>query len=67
VHSTKLELLGEGLATCSAKTVAAHWVEELATEASASGSLDVAPGNLVAASRMEGAIHTSAGEPYLGF
>jgi hypothetical protein len=39
----------------------------LATETSASRSFDAAPRNLVVASGMEGAIHSSAGEPYSGF
>jgi hypothetical protein len=46
VHSARLERLGEGLAICSGKTVAAHWVEEPVADASASGCL-------IAASRME--------------
>jgi hypothetical protein len=67
VDSTRLERLGEGLAACSGETIAAHWVEELAAEASASGSLDAAPGNLVAVFGMEDVVHTLAGEPYSGF
>jgi hypothetical protein len=46
VHFVRLERLGEGLAICSSKTVAAHWVEEPVADASTSGCL-------IAASRME--------------
>jgi hypothetical protein len=67
VDSTRLERLGEGLAACSGETIAAHWVEELAAKASASGSSDAAPGNLVAVFGMEDVVHTLAGEPYSGF
>jgi hypothetical protein len=67
VHSTRLEQFGEGLPVCFGEMVAAHWVEEPVTEVSISHSSNTAPGNSVAASGMENAIHTSAGEPYLGF
>jgi hypothetical protein len=52
VHSVRLERLGEGLAVCSSKMVAAHWVEEPVAKASASG--------------MEDVVHASADEPYSG-
>jgi hypothetical protein len=62
-----LEQLGEGLAVCSGETVAADWVEEHVAEASASGSLDVAPESSVTASGMEDVVHASTDEPYSGF
>jgi hypothetical protein len=49
----RLEWLGEGFAVRSSETVAAHWVNEPAVEASAYG--------------MEGVVHASMGEPYSGF
>jgi hypothetical protein len=67
VHSTRLEQLGEGLPVCFGEMVAAHWVEEPVAEVSISRSLNTALGNSIAASGMEDAIHTSAGEPYSGF
>jgi hypothetical protein len=66
VHSVRLEWLGEGLAACSGKTVARQWVEELATEASASGSSNTMPESSIIASGMEDVVHTSVGEPYSG-
>jgi hypothetical protein len=48
----RLEHWGGGLAACSGGMVAAHWVEVLVDEASASGSLGVVPKSLVAASRV---------------
>jgi hypothetical protein len=36
VHYARLEHWGRGLTACSGETVAAHWVEMVATEASAS-------------------------------
>jgi hypothetical protein len=62
-----LEQLGEVLAVCSGETVAADWVEEPVAEASASGSLDVAPESSVTASGMEDVVHASTDEPYSGF
>jgi hypothetical protein len=44
-----------GLAACSGETVAACWVEEVAVEASASGSSAVVLESSVAASKTEGA------------
>jgi hypothetical protein len=67
VHSVRLERLGEGLAVRSGETVAAHWVGEPLAEASASGSLGVAPKSLVIAYGMEDAVHATIGEPYSGF
>jgi hypothetical protein len=67
MHSAMLEQLSEGLAANSSEAVAAHLGVVLAVEASASGSLDVAPESLVATSRMEDGIHISTGEPYLGY
>jgi hypothetical protein len=48
----RLEHWGGGLAACSGGMVAAHWVEVLADEASASGSFRIVPRSLVAASRV---------------
>jgi hypothetical protein len=45
--------LSGGLAACSGEMVAAHWVEVVAVEASASGSSDVGLENLAAASETE--------------
>jgi hypothetical protein len=42
-----------GLATCSGEMVAAHWVEVVAIEASASGSSDVGLESLAGASKTE--------------
>jgi hypothetical protein len=42
-----------GLAACSGKMVAAHWVEVVATEASASGSSDVGLESSAAVSETE--------------
>jgi hypothetical protein len=67
VHSARLERLGEGLAGCSGGTIDAHLGVVLAVEASAIGNLDVVPRNSVATSGMEGVVHASASEPYLGF
>jgi hypothetical protein len=47
--------LEQGLAACSGKIVAACWVEVVAVEASASGSLDVGLESSVTASEIEGA------------
>jgi hypothetical protein len=55
VHSARLERLGECIVACSSETIAAHWVEELAAEASASRRLDDVLGN---------SVHTSADEQY---
>jgi hypothetical protein len=60
VHSVRFERLGEGLVVRSGETVIAHWVDEPMAKASASGSSGIAYG-------MEGIIHASTGEPYLGF
>jgi hypothetical protein len=46
--------LERGLAACSGKMVAAHWVEVVAVEAPASGSLDVGLGSSVTESETEG-------------
>jgi hypothetical protein len=54
VHSARLDHLGRGLAVCSGETVAAHWVEVLATEASASGSSGVVLESSIAVSGTEG-------------
>jgi hypothetical protein len=67
VHSVRLERLGKGLAAWSGKTVPACLGVVLAVEASTYGSSDATPESLVAASRMEDAIHTSVGEPCSGF
>jgi hypothetical protein len=53
----RLERLGEGLAACSAKTVATHWVDESVAEASASGSVGAMPKSLVVAYGMEDVVH----------
>jgi hypothetical protein len=45
--------LSGGLDACSGEMVAAHWVEVVAVEASASGSSDVGLENLAAASETE--------------
>jgi hypothetical protein len=42
-----------GLAACSSEMVAAHWVEVVAVEASASGSSDVGLENLASVSETE--------------
>jgi hypothetical protein len=47
--------LERGLTACSGEMVAARWVEVVAVEASASGSLDVGLESLVAVSETEGA------------
>jgi hypothetical protein len=57
VHSGRLEWLGEGLAVRSGDTVAAHWVDEPAAEATASGSSGVAPKSSVVACGMEDTVH----------
>jgi hypothetical protein len=44
-----------GLATCSSKTAAAHWVEVLTAEASTSGILGIVLESLVHVSGTEGA------------
>jgi hypothetical protein len=67
VHSMRLEHLDQGLAICSGKMVAAHWVDELVAEASASGSSDTSPESLVVAYGMEDVVHASTGKPYSGF
>jgi hypothetical protein len=67
VHSARLEQLGEGFVVCSDEMVAAHWVKEPMAEASASRSLDTMPESLVVVSRMDDAIHASAGEPCSDF
>jgi hypothetical protein len=67
VHSVRLERLGEGLVLHSCDAIAAHLGEVLAIEASASRSLDVAPGNLDTAFGMEDNVHALAGKPCLGF
>jgi hypothetical protein len=67
VHSLRLERLGEGLAVCSSEVVATYWVNEPVAEASASGSLGIAPESLVIAYGMEDAVHASTGEPYSVF
>jgi hypothetical protein len=67
VHSARLEHWGGGLAACSSKTVAMHWVEVLVAEASASGSSGVVLGSLVTSSRREDAGHASVDEPHIGF
>jgi hypothetical protein len=41
VHRAWLGHWSGGLATCSGEMVAAHWVEVVAVEASASGSSDI--------------------------
>jgi hypothetical protein len=67
VHSVRLERLGEGLAVCSDKTVAGHWVDEPVAEASAFGSLNTVPKSSVIAYGMEHVVHASTGKPYSGF
>jgi hypothetical protein len=53
VHHAWLGHWSRGLATCSGKMVAAHWVEVVAVEASASGSLDVGLESSAAVSETE--------------
>jgi hypothetical protein len=67
VHSVRLEQLGEGLAVCSGKTVAALWVDEPVAEASTSGSSDAAPESSVVAFVMEDVVLASVDEPCSGF
>jgi hypothetical protein len=55
VHSARLDHYGGGLAACSGETVAAHWVEVLAAEASTSGSLDIVLESLVTLPGTKGA------------
>jgi hypothetical protein len=49
----RLERLCKGLAVCSGKTVAAHWVVEPVAEASAFGSSGAAPESSVIAYGMK--------------
>jgi hypothetical protein len=67
VHSARLEHWDRGLTACSGEVVAVHWVEVLVAEASAFGSLGIAPRNPVATSGMEGTDPASTGKPCLGF
>jgi hypothetical protein len=53
MHHAWLGHWSGGLAACSGETVAAHWVEVVAVEASASRSSDVGHENSVAASETE--------------
>jgi hypothetical protein len=55
MHSARLEHLGGDVAACCGETVAARWVEVVAIEASASGSLCVVLESSIAASETEGA------------
>jgi hypothetical protein len=59
--------LGEGLVVRSSETAAAHWVDELVAEASASGSSGVVLECSVVAYGMENDVHASTDESYLGF
>jgi hypothetical protein len=52
-----LERLGEGLAVCSGEMVAAHSLNELGAEVSASGSLGTALESSVIAYGMEDVVH----------
>jgi hypothetical protein len=49
--------LGKGLAVCSSKTIAAHWVDEPVAEASASGSSGAASESSVVTYGMEDVVH----------
>jgi hypothetical protein len=53
VHRAWLGHWGGGLAACSGEMVAAHWVEVVAVEISASGSSDIGHESLAAASKTE--------------
>jgi hypothetical protein len=53
MHSTMLEHWDRGLAAYSGETVAAHWVEVLAAEASTSGSSAIVLESLIVVSRTE--------------
>jgi hypothetical protein len=52
-----LEQLGEGLAVCSGETVAAHSLNELGAEASASGSSGAVLESSVVAYGLEDIVH----------
>jgi hypothetical protein len=67
VHYVGLDRLGEGLAVCFGEAVAAHWVDEPMTEASASRSSNTTPESSVVAYGNEDVVHASMGEPYSGF
>jgi hypothetical protein len=54
VHYARLEHWGRGLTACSGETVAAHWVEMVATEASASRCSGVELESLVVVSETKG-------------
>jgi hypothetical protein len=53
VHRAWLGYWSGGLAACSDEMVAAHWIEVVAVEASASGSSDVGLESSAAASETE--------------
>jgi hypothetical protein len=53
MHRALLGHWSGGLAACSSEMVAAHWVEVVAVEASASGSSDVGLESSAAASEIE--------------
>jgi hypothetical protein len=53
VHRAWLGHWSRGLAACSGEMIAARWVEVVAVEASASGSLDVRLESSVVASEFE--------------